>query len=93
LHQHLVREKDVEMLLWGGYPNMITLLLIPTTFYFFLQKDRFSLTPFLVSTSILAGSIFLTHSLSAVIFVGVTLLTVILVLVAPKTFGASTGVY
>ena len=74
---------------------MITLLLIPTTFYLYLQKDRFSLTPFLVSTSILAGSIFLTHSLSAAVFVGVTLLTVLLVLVAPKTFGASrkAGVY
>ena len=83
------------MLLWGGYPNVITLLLIPITFYLYLQKDRFSLTPFLVSTSILAGSIFLTHSLSAAIFVGVTLLTVLLVLIAPNTFGASrkTGIY
>jgi hypothetical protein len=79
---------DIEMLLWGGYPNVITLLLIPITFYLYLQKDRFSLPPFLVSTSILAGSIFLTHSLSAAIFVGVTLLTVLLVLVAPNTFGA-----
>ena len=86
---------DIEMLLWGGYPNVITLLLIPTTFYLYLQKDRFSLTPFLVSTSILAGSIFLTHSLSAAIFVGVTLLTVLLVLVVPKAFGVSrkAGVY
>ena len=78
---------DIEMLLWGGYPNVITLFLIPLTFYLFLQKDRFSKTPFLVSTSILAGSIFLTHSLSAAIFVGVTVLTVLLVLVSPKTFG------
>ena len=67
---------DIEMLLWGGYPNVITLLLIPLTFYLFLQKDRFSLTPFLVSTSILVGSIFLTHSLSAVIFVATTVATV-----------------
>ncbi len=78
---------DIEMLLWGGYPNVITLMLIPLTFYLFLQKDRFSLTPFLVSTSILAGSIFLTHSLSAAIFVGVTATTVLFVLVSPKTFG------
>jgi len=86
---------DIEMLLWGGYPNVVTLLLIPITFYLYLQKDRFSLSPFLVSTSILAGSIFLTHSLSAAIFVGVTLVTVLLVLVAPKTFGAprKTGIY
>jgi hypothetical protein len=86
---------DIEMTLWGGYPNVITLLLIPLTFYLFLQKDRFSKTPFLVSTSILTGSIFLTHSLSAAIFVGVTVLTVLFVLVSPKTFGATrkTGFY
>jgi hypothetical protein len=86
---------DIEMTLWGGYPNVITLLLIPLTFYLYLQKDRFSLTPFLFSTSILAGSIFLTHSLSAGIFVGVTFVTVFFVLVSPKKFGASrkTGLY
>ena len=80
---------DIEMLLWGGYPNVITLLLIPLTFYLYLQKDRFSLTPFLVSTSILVGSIFLTHSLSAGIFVGVTFLTVLFVLISPKTLSTS----
>jgi hypothetical protein len=86
---------DIEMTLWGGYPNVITLLLIPLTFYLYLQKDRFSLTPFLVSTSILAGSIFFTHSLSAAIFIGVTFITVFFVLISPKKFGASrkTGLY
>ena len=43
----------------------------------------------MVSTSILVGSIFLTHSLSAGIFVGVTVLTVLFILVSPKTFGTS----
>ena len=80
---------DIEMLLWGGYPNVITLLLIPLIFYLYLQRERFSRAPFLVATSILAGSIFLTHSLSAAIFVIVTVLTVLFVLVSPKTFGAS----
>jgi len=86
---------DVEMTLWGGYPNVITLMLIPLTFYMFLQKDRFTKVPFLVSTSILAGSIFLTHSLSAGIFVGVTVLTVLLIFISPKTFGTTrkTGFY
>lgn len=37
---------DIEMTLWGGYPNVITLMLIPLTFYFYLQKDRFSIAPF-----------------------------------------------
>ena len=80
---------DIEMLLWGGYPNVITLLLIPLTFYLYLQKDRFSKVPFLVSTSILAGSIFLTHSLSAGIFVVVTFLTSLFILIAPKKIGTS----
>jgi len=80
---------DVEMLMWGGYPNVITLLLIPVTFYLFLQRDRFSLTPFLLSTSILVGSIFLTHSLSAAVFVSITVITVLCVMISPKTFGTS----
>ena len=80
---------DIEMLLWGGYPNVITLLLIPLTFYLYLQRERFSLTPFLVSTSILVGSIFLTHSLSATVFVGITVATVFFALIAPKTFGTT----
>src|SRR5665647_708429 len=80
---------DIEMLLWGGYPNVITLMLIPLTFYLFLQKDHFTLTPFLVSTSILAGSIFLTHSLSAGIFIIVTFTTALFILIAPKKIGTS----
>ncbi len=80
---------DIEMLMWAGYPNVITLLLIPLTFYLFLQRDRFSLTPFLLSTSILVGSIFLTHSLSAAIFVAITVGTVLCVMVSPKTFSTS----
>jgi hypothetical protein len=84
-----VSSYDVEMLLWGGYPNVITLFLIPLTFYLFLQRARFSLTPFLLSTSILVGSIFLTHSLSAAVFVSTTVATVLIVMVSPKTFGTS----
>src|SRR5665648_6387 len=37
---------DIEMLMWGGYPNVITLLLIPMTVYLYVQKDRFSKAPF-----------------------------------------------
>ncbi len=67
---------DIEMLMWGGYPNVITLMLIPLAFYLFLEKDRFSSVPFLIVTSLVSGAIFLTHSLSAVLFIAVTLLTV-----------------
>ncbi len=84
-----VSRPDMEILLWGGYPNVITLLLIPVTFYLYLQKDRFTLAPFLVSTSILVGSIYLTHSLSAAVFVATTVATVLFVMISPKTFGTS----
>ncbi|MDR2203917.1 MAG: hypothetical protein LBE76_06440, partial [Nitrososphaerota archaeon] len=60
---------DFEMLFWGGYPNVVTLLLIPVTFYLYIQKNRFSRIPFYVSTSLLVGSIFISHSLSSVMFV------------------------
>ena len=80
---------DIEMLLWGGYPNAITLLLIPLTFYLYLQRDRFSLVPFLATTTILVGAIFLTHSLSAVMFVGITFATVIFVSIFSKKVSVS----
>jgi len=78
---------DIEILLWGGYPNVITLMLIPLTFYLFLQKEKFSLGPFLAVTGILSGAIFLTHSLSSVIFVGITVATVFFAAVFSKRVG------
>src|SRR4030065_484052 len=33
---------DIEMLLWGGYPNVVTLMLIPLIFYLYLERERFS---------------------------------------------------
>jgi hypothetical protein len=66
-----ISQFDLEMLLWGGYPNVITLLLIPVTFYLYIQKNRFSNIPFYLSVSILIGSIFLTHSLSSLVFVSI----------------------
>lgn len=80
---------DIEMLLWGGFPNVITLMLMPLTFYLFLQRGRFSLLPFLVATTILSGSIFLTHSLSAVIFVLITIFIAVLVAIFSKRVGVS----
>jgi hypothetical protein len=80
---------DIEIISWGGYPNMIALLLIPLIFYLFLKRDKFTPTPFLVSTSILAASLFLTHSMSAAVFVGITAITSLAVLVFPKMFGES----
>jgi hypothetical protein len=75
---------DIEMLLWGGYPNVIPLMLIPLIFYLYLERDKFSLAPFIATTTILSGTIFLTHSLSAVMFVGITFSTVILAAIFSK---------
>jgi len=69
---------DVEMLLWGGFPNAVTLMLIPVIFYLYLERERFSMVTFLVTITFLSEAIFLTHSLSAVMFVGITFSTVIL---------------
>ncbi|MEM4244241.1 MAG: hypothetical protein QXP44_05560 [Candidatus Bathyarchaeia archaeon] len=78
---------DIEMLLWGGYPNVITLMLMPLIFYLFLQKNKFSPPAFLATTALLSGTVFLTHSLSAVMFVGITFTTVLLTLIFSKKLG------
>jgi hypothetical protein len=80
---------DVEMLLWGGFPNAVTLLLIPVVFYLYLERERFSMVPFLVTTTLLSGAIFLTHSLSAVMFVCITFSTVIIAAIFSKRIGIS----
>jgi hypothetical protein len=78
---------DVEMLMWAGYPNAVTLMLIPLIFYLYLERDRFSLFPFLATTTILSGAIFLTHSLSAIIFIAISFSTVILGTIFSKRMG------
>ena len=80
---------DVEMLLWGGFPNVITLALIPLVFYLYTQRKRFSLFPFLVATTLLVGAIYLTHSLSAVMFVSLTFAFVIFGLVLSRKIGVT----
>jgi hypothetical protein len=77
---------DIEMLMWGGYPNIVALMLIPLAFYFFMQRQKFSLSSYLVTASLLSGAIFLTHSLSAVIFVVITFLTAVSVMIFDNRF-------
>ncbi len=79
---------DIEMLMWGGYPNVVALMLIPLSFYLFLQQPKFSLLGFLSVSSLLCASIFLTHSLSAMIFVAVTFLTLIFATIFSRRFAA-----
>jgi hypothetical protein len=80
---------DFEILMWGGYPNIVTLTLIPVAFYMFLEKERFSTLPFLMSASLVSAAIFLTHSLSAVLFVTITLAVVFVAVVFSKQVGTS----
>ncbi len=80
---------DIEMLMWAGYPNAVALFLIPLAFYLFLHRERFSNVPFIVASAFVAASIFLTHSLSAIMFLSITFVTAFFVLVAPKIFGSS----
>jgi hypothetical protein len=79
---------DLEMLMWGGYPNVVTLMLMALAFYLFLQTERFGKFPFLASTAILSASIYLTHSLSAVIFVLITISVAIALLILSKRLPA-----
>lgn len=78
---------DIELLMWGGYPNVITLLLIPLVFYLCLEKARFSSGSFLVTTALLSGAIFLTHSLSSVMFFSITAATVVVISLLSKKVG------
>jgi len=78
---------DLEMLMWGGYPNVITLMLMPLAFYLFLERERLTALPFLIVTSLVSGAIFLTHSLSAVLFIAITLATVFLSVVFAGRMG------
>lgn len=84
-----VSPADIEIISWGGYPNIVVLFLIPLTFYLFFKREKIAKTPYLISTSLLAVSIFLTHSLSAAIFLGITTLTLFALLIFPRVFGKS----
>lgn len=75
---------DIEMLMWGGYPNVLASMLIPLIVYMFLQSKRFSLWPFLATSSLLCSALFLTHSLSSLVFDGIVLVVVIFALILSK---------
>lgn len=60
---------DLEMLLWGGYPNIITLAIMPAFLYLMIKEEVLSRKKFIMLGSILTGSIFFTHSLSSVVHI------------------------
>ncbi|PVX27508.1 MAG: hypothetical protein CW716_01985, partial [Candidatus Bathyarchaeum sp.] len=69
---------DISMLCWGGYPNIMALFLMPAIFYFYLRVDNFDLKKYLVITSMLTAALFLTHIFSAIIFVAITLIILVI---------------
>jgi len=75
---------DISMLCWGGYPNIIALILIPVVFYLYLQHSRFSLKIYLTVTSLLIGALFLTHVFSAFVFVTITIFTLFIGVIFSK---------
>lgn len=58
---------DIEMIAWGGYPNVVTLMIISLAFYVFFRRDTSS-TTFVAISSLLIGTLFITHSLSVITF-------------------------
>lgn len=75
---------DIEMLMWGGYPNVLASMLIPLIVYMFLQSKRFSLWTFVATSSLLSAALFITHSLSSLVFDGIVLIVVIFALSLSK---------
>ena len=57
--------------------------------FLLIPAKKFSLGLFLTVTAILSGAVFLAHSLSAVIFVSVTVATMAFVLIFSKRVGVS----
>jgi hypothetical protein len=58
---------DIEMMAWGGYPNVVTLAIMPLIFYMFFREDAPSRASLIIS-ALLTGTLFITHSLSALTF-------------------------
>ena len=63
---------DILIISWAGYPNIVTLMLIPALFYLFLKSSRMSSKSYLSVASIMVSAIFLTHIFSAFVFVAIT---------------------
>jgi hypothetical protein len=68
---------DIVMLNWAGYPNIVALALIPILFYIFLQPTKLLSKSYLVVISLIISALFLTHLFSALVFLAITLVTMV----------------
>jgi hypothetical protein len=80
---------DIYILLWSGYPNIVTLMLIPLAFYLLLEKSRFPPLPRITVASLLSATIFLTHSLSTFMFIAIIFASVFIALSFPRRVGVN----
>jgi hypothetical protein len=80
---------DIVILSWGGYPNIIALMLIPIVFFLFFQFSKLSSKSYLVTTSIIISAVFLTHVLSAFVFVVISIFTLFVCALFSKKTGLS----
>ncbi|MBC7131435.1 hypothetical protein H5T51_09565, partial [Candidatus Bathyarchaeota archaeon] len=78
-----ISKHDLDMLLWGGYPNVIALTLIPLIFYIFFRKNT-SRSVLLTIASILIGTLTFTHSLSALMFMAILASFLLICLIASR---------
>jgi hypothetical protein len=78
---------DIIMLCWAGYPNVVTLALIPLLFYLFLQPTKLSQTNYLIVTAIITSALFLTHMFSAIIFLTIASFALIISVAFSKSTG------
>ncbi|MEM1589782.1 MAG: hypothetical protein QW175_05140 [Candidatus Bathyarchaeia archaeon] len=74
---------DIEMLAWGGYPNIVTLSIIPLIFYMIFRENTPPKTSLAVS-SLLIGTLFITHSLSMFTFTSIAIPFLIFSLILPR---------
>ncbi|MEM3641452.1 MAG: hypothetical protein QXH37_05990, partial [Candidatus Bathyarchaeia archaeon] len=75
---------DIEMMAWGGYPNVVTLSIIPLIFYM-LFREKTGARASLTISALLIGTLFITHSLSALTFTSIAIPFLILSFLSKKS--------
>ena len=80
---------DLVILCWGGYPNIITLTLIPIVFFLFLKSKKLFSKSYFVTTTIIISAIFLTHVFSAFVFVAISIFALLFCALFSKKTGLS----
>jgi hypothetical protein len=86
-----VSSLSLEMLGWGGYPNVISLTLILIIFYLFLKNTDHPHNFNLFTTALLFGSLILTHLFSLFVLFPIIILYVSLLLLGKASKLAGTN--